>query len=205
MRAPRFGRKQGLGRAGRRGKGEVDLVTSDPHQGLKDAIATVYAGASLPRGPTHFMTNLLSRVPRRAQPCLATMVRTDLPTEVQAQHARMVGMLDERFPQTTVMLAAVGPDNLAFTAFSVANRKQVSSNNPQERFSKEISRQTDMVGIFPNRASVRKLIGAILAELHDAWQVARRTLPAPAVEDGDQHRMEPSMLARRASLIHQPG
>ena len=120
-----------------RGLGGVELVTSDAHQGLKDAIATVFAGASWQRCRTHFMTNLLSRVPRRAQPWVATMVRTiyqqPSPQEVHAQHARMVGMLDERFPQAAELLADGGPDILAFTAFPLAHWRQVWSNNPQER------------------------------------------------------------------------
>ena len=119
----------------------MELVTSDAHQRLKDAIATVFAGASWQRCPTHFMTNLLPRVPRRAQPWVATTVRTvyqqPSPEEVHAQHTRMVGMLDERFLQATELLADVGPDILAFTAFSVAHRKQVWSNNPQDRLNKE--------------------------------------------------------------------
>ena len=181
-----------------RGLGGVELVTSDAHQGLKDAIARVFAGASWQRCRTHFMTNLLSRVPRRAQPWVATMVRTiyqqPSPEEVHAQHARMVGMLDERFPQAAELLADVGPDILAFTAFPVAHWRQVWSNNPQERLNKEIRRRTDVVGIFPNRPAVRRLIGAVLAEQHDEWQVARRYLPALAVDVGDQHRMEASMM-----------
>ena len=181
-----------------RGLGGVKLVTSDAHRGLKDAIATMFAGASWQRCRTHFMTNLLSRVPRRAQPWVATMVRTiyqqPSPEEVHAQHARMVGMLDERFPQAAELLADVGPDILAFTAFPAAHWRQVWSNNPQERLNKEIRRRTDVVGIFPNRPAVRRLIGAVLAEQHDEWQVARRYLPALAVDIGDQHRMEASMI-----------
>ena len=153
-----------------RGLGGVELVTSDAHRGLKDAIATMFAGASWQRCRTHFMTNLLSRVPRRAQPWVATMVRTiyqqPSPEEVHAQHARMVGMLDERFPQAAELLADVGPDILAFTAFPVAHWQQVWSNNPQERLNKEIRRRTDVVGIFPNRpASAPKFANAGA----DAW------------------------------------
>ena len=181
-----------------RGLGGVEVVTSDAHQGLKDAIATVFADASWQRCRTHFMTNLLSRAPRRAQPWVATMVRTiyqqPSPEEVHAQHARMVGMLDERFPQAAELLADAGPDILAFTAFSVAHWRQVWSNNPQERLNKEIRRRTDVVGIFPNCPALRRLIGAVLAEQHDEWQVARRYLPALAVHVGDQYRTAASMM-----------
>ena len=144
------------------------------------------------------MTNLLSRVPRRAQPWVVTMVRTiyqqPSPEEVHVQHSRMVGMLDERFPQAAALLEEAGPEVLAFTAFPVAHWTQVWSNNPQERLNKEIRRRTDVVGIFPNRAAVRRLIGAVLAEQHDEWQVARRYLPALPVDVGDQHRIETSMM-----------
>ena len=181
-----------------RGLGGVELVTSDAHQGLKDAIARVFADASWQRCRTHFMTNLLSRVPRRAQPWVATMAPTiyqpPSPEEVHAQHARMVGMLDERFPQAAELLADAGPDILAFPAFPVAHWRQVWSNNPQERLNKEIRRRTDVVGIFPNRPAVRRLIGAVLAEQHDEWQVGRRRLAALAVDIGDQYRMEASMI-----------
>ncbi len=181
-----------------RGLRGVQLVTSDAHQGLKEAIATVFAGASWQRCRTHFMTNLLSKVPKRAQPWVATMVRTiyqqPSPEEVHAQHERMVGMLDERFPQAAELLADAGPDILAFTGFPVAHWKQVWSNNPQERLNKEIRRRTDVVGIFPNRASVRRLIGAVLAEQHDEWQVGRRYLAAPVLDVETAARIEDPML-----------
>ena len=181
-----------------RGLGGVQLVTSDAHQGLKDAIATVFAGASWQRCRTHFMTNLLSKIPRRAQPWVATMVRTiyqqPSPEEVHAQHHRMIGMLDERFPQAAALLEEAGPEILAFTAFPVAHWKQIWSNNPQERLNREIRRRTDVVGIFPNRAAVIRLIGAVLAEQHDEWQVGRRYLAAPVLDVEIADRMEDSML-----------
>lgn len=181
-----------------RGLSGVQLVTSDAHQGLRDAIATVFTGASWQRCRTHFMTNLLSKVPRRAQPWVATMVRTiyqqPSPDEVHAQHRRMVGMLDERFAQAAELLADAGPDILAFTAFPMAHWKQIWSNNPQERLNKEIRRRTDVVGIFPNRASVRRLIGAVLAEQHDEWQISRRYLAAPVVDGGTGDRTEDPMV-----------
>ena len=163
-----------------RGLSGVELVISDAHRGLTDAIATVFAGASWQRCRTHFMTNLLTRVPRSAQPWVATMVRTiyqqPSPQEVHSQFEKVVEQLAERFPQASSMLAEDGADVLAFTGFPGAHWKQVWSNNPQERLNKEIRRRTDVVGIFPNRPAVRRLIGAVLAEQHDEWAVGRRYL-----------------------------
>ena len=127
-----------------RGLSGVELVTSDAHRGLREAIATVFAGASWQRCRIHFMTNLLTRVPRRAQPWVATMVRTvyqqPSPEEVHAQVDRVIDQLGDRFPQAASVLAEAGADILAFTAFPVAHWKQVWSNNSQERLNKEIRR-----------------------------------------------------------------
>ena len=184
-----------------RGLSGVELVTSDAHQGLRAAIATVFGGASWQRcgvSPhprvgcrTHFMRNLLTRVPKSAEGLVATTVRTifQQPSAeaVHAQHAWVVEQLDERFPVAAAMLAEA-PEVLAFTACPVAHWKQVWSNNPQERLNREIRRRTDVVGIFPNRAAVVRLVGAVLAEQHDEWAVARRymtmvtLLPSPGRE-----------------------
>ena len=163
-----------------RGLSGVELVISDAHQGLKNAIATVFAGASWQRCRTHFMTNLLTRVPKRSQPGVATMVRTIYkqlsPEEVHAQADRVIVQLQEHFPQAAQMLADALPDILAFTAFPVSHWQKLWSNNPLERLNKEIRRRTDVVGIFPNRAATRRLVGAVLAEQHDEWAEGRRYL-----------------------------
>ena len=161
-----------------RGLGGVELVVSDAHQGLRGAIAAVFGGASWQRCRTHFMTNLLTRVPRRAQPWVATMVRTiyqqPSPDEVHAQLDRVTDQLRNRFPQVASLLDEAGPDVLAFSSFPLAHWKKIWSNNPQERLNKEIRRRTDVVAIFPNRPAVRRLVGAVLAEQHDEWDVGRR-------------------------------
>jgi putative transposase len=163
-----------------RGLSGVQLVTSDAHGGLKAAIAAVFAGSSWQRCRTHFMTNLLSKVPKSAQPLVATLVRsiyqqTDA-TEVWARHGQVLEQLDGRFPDAATMLADAGPEILAFTAFPQPHWRQIWSNNPQERLNKEIRRRTDVVGIFPNRNAVIRLVGAVLAEQNDEWLIARRYL-----------------------------
>ena len=128
-----------------RGLSGVELVTSDAHQGLKNAIAAVFAGASWQRCRTHFMANLLTRVPKRAQPGVATMVRTIYqqlsPAEVHGQLDRVVEQLREPFPQVAELLADAAPGILAFTAFPVAHWQKLWSNNPQERLNREIRRR----------------------------------------------------------------
>ena len=102
-----------------RGLSGVELVVSDAHQGLRGAIAAVFGGASWQRCRTHFMTNLLTRVPKRAQPWVATMVRTiyqqPSPDEVHAQLDRVTDQLQNRFPQVASLLDEAGPDVLAFS------------------------------------------------------------------------------------------
>lgn len=133
--------------------------------------------------------NLLSRVPKRAQPAVATMVRTiyqqPSPEEVHAQQRRVVEQLYGRFPAAAEALAGAGPDILAFTSFPTAHWRQVWSNNPQERLDKETRRRTDVVGIFPNRAAIRRLVGAVLAEQHDEWATSRRYMNVSGLLAGE--------------------
>jgi putative transposase len=168
-----------------RGLAGVKLVSSDAHPGLVDAIAATLAGASWQRCRTHFMRNLLTRVPKSAQSFVATMVRTifaqpDAST-VREQHARIVGQLEDRFPDAAALLDEAGPELLAFTGFPKEHWRQLWSNNSLERLNKEIRRRTDVVGIFPDRASIVRLVGALLAEQNDEWQVARRYMSAESI------------------------
>jgi len=163
-----------------RGLTGVQLVISDAHQGLKDAIAAVFAGAAWQRCRTHFARNLLTRVPKSAQPFVATVVRSifDQPSaeDVRAQHARVVEQLAPRFPDAARMLADAAEEVLAFAAFPQRHWRKIRSNNPQERLNLEIRRRTDVVGIFPNRAAALRLVGMVLSEQHDEWLVGRRYL-----------------------------
>jgi transposase-like protein len=161
-----------------RGLSGVQLVTSDAHPGLVDAIRSTLPGASWQRCRTHFMRNLLTRVPKSAHRPVATLVRTifdqaDAET-VHEQCARALNQLHERFPAAADLLEEAQPDLLAFTAFAPSIWRQLWSNNPIERLNKEIRRRTDVVSIFPDRPSVIRLVGAVLAEQHEEWIAAER-------------------------------
>jgi putative transposase len=161
-----------------RGLSGVQLVTSDCHQGLRDAIASVLPGAAWQRCRAHYARNLLTRVPRSAQPWVSTLVRTifEQPdaASVRAQHHHVVSALEAKFPAAAAHLDDARDDILAFTAFPREIWRQVWSNNPQERLNKEIRRRTDVVGIFPGRDAIIRLVGAVLAEQNDEWTEARR-------------------------------
>lgn len=170
-----------------RGLSGVRLVISDDHLGLKRAIAAVLPGAGWQRCRVHFVRNLLTRVPKSAQTLVATLVRSIFAQPDQeavwAQHGRIVEQLQERFPEAAELLAEAGPDVLAFATFPREHWRQIWSNNPQERLNKEVRRRTDVVGIFPDRAAIIRLVGAVLAEQHDEWLVAsRRYLSAESLK-----------------------
>jgi transposase-like protein len=181
-----------------RGLSGVKLATSDAHSGLKDAIANELPGCSWQRCRTHFMRNLLNKVPKSAQGLVATLVRSIFaqPThkEVWAQHERVVNELGHRFPAAADMLQEAAEEILAFTAFPEAVWRQVWSNNPQERLNREIRRRSDVVGIFPNREAIIRLIGAVLGEYNDECMVSRKYMSVGVLrkaqevdmEDGDQ-------------------
>jgi len=178
-----------------RGLTGVRLVISDDHLGLKQSIAAVLPGAGWQRCRVHFVRNLLTRVPKSAQTLVATLVRSifaqpDLEA-VWAQHGRMVEQLTERFPAAAELLAEAGPDVLAFATFPREHWRQIWSNNPQERLNREVRRRTDVVGIFPDRAAVVRLVGAVLAEQHDEWLVARRYLSAESLKAAQMAISEP--------------
>ncbi len=148
-------------------------------------MAAALPGAGWQRCRTHFAANLLAKVPRTAQPVVSGMLRSifDQPDaeQVSAQFDRVEAQLRERFPAVADYLGDAKDDLLAFTAFPTEHWTKIRSNNPQERLNKEIRRRTDVVGIFPDRSSAIRLIGAVLAEQHDEWSVGRRYLSAESL------------------------
>jgi transposase-like protein len=174
-----------------RGLAGTTLVISDAHVGLVDGVRSSLTGATWQRCRTQFMRNLLTRVPKSAQAMVATLVRTIFAqpdaASVWDQHARVVEQLTERFPAAAELLAEAATDVLAFTAFPKEHWRQIWSNNPQERLNKELRRRTDVVGIFPNRDAVIRLVGSLLAEQHDEWAVVRRYMSAESLAKARLH------------------
>ncbi|MGW1617437.1 IS256 family transposase [Streptomyces sp. NPDC002285] len=177
-----------------RGLSGVQLVVSDAHAGLVDAIGAVLPGASWQRCRTHYARNLLSQVPKSAQPWVATLLRTvfEQPDAdaVKAQMRHVLDALEAKFPKAADHLDAAQHDLLAFTAFPREIWRQIWSNNPQERLNKEIRRRTDVVGIFPDRTALIRLVGAVLAEQNDEWTEARRYMGLDLLAKARIHPIE---------------
>jgi putative transposase len=161
-----------------RGLSGVQLVVSDHHLGLKTAIAAVFVGAAWQRCRVHFMRNVLARVPKASAEMVAAAIRTIFaqpdPGHVRSQLDEVAHMLDAQFPDVAALLRDASEDLLAFCGFPVAHWRKIWSTNPLERINGEIKRRTNVVGIFPNDASIIRLITAVLVETHDEWAVAER-------------------------------
>jgi transposase-like protein len=168
-----------------RGLKGVRLVVSDAHSGLVNAIENALPGAAWQRCRTHFMTNLLAKVPKAAQGLVASLVRSIFAQpdadQVWTQHRTVIDQLSSRFPEAAELLDEATHDILAFTAFPKPIWRQIWSNNPQERLNKEIRRRTDVVGLFPNREAIIRLVGALLCEQNDEWCVTRRYMSLETV------------------------
>ena len=161
-----------------RGLGGVQLVISDAHTGLKQAIAAVLLGAAWQRCRVHFLRNVLAQVPKGSAEMVAAAIRTIF-AQPDAAHVReqldvIAGMLGRQSTKVETMLRDAAEDLLAFTGFPAAHWKKIWSTNPLERLNKEVKRRTDVVGVFPNPEALLRLAGAVLVEAHDEWQATDR-------------------------------
>ena len=161
-----------------RGLTGVQLVISDHHLGLKEAIGAVFLAAAWQRCRVHFMRNVLSRVPKTSGEMVAAAIRTIFaqpdPGHVRAQLDEVTRMLAGQFPDVATLLADAAEDVLAFTTFPTAHWRKIWSTNPLERVNGEIKRRTNVVGIFPNDPAIVRLVTAVCVETHDEWAVAER-------------------------------
>ena len=161
-----------------RGLHGVRLVISDDHAGLVKAVREQLLGSSWQRCRVHFTRNAQDLVPRSARSMVASAIRLvfEQPDERAARNQvdAVLEGLRPRFAAVADLLADAEPDLLAHFAFPETHRSKIRSTNPLERLNKEIKRRSVVVGIFPNRASVLRLVGMILAEQDDEWQDGRR-------------------------------
>jgi putative transposase len=161
-----------------RGLGGVQLVISDHHRGLINAIDSVLLGAAWQRCRVHFMRNVLARVTKGESTMVAAAVRTIFaqPTApmVRDQVEVVAGMLEDKLPAVAAMLREAREEITAFADFPEAHWTKIWSTNPLERLNREVKRRTDVVGIFPNPAALHRLTACVLIEAHDEWAVADR-------------------------------
>jgi transposase-like protein len=175
---------KGLVKRGLRG---VKLVISDAHEGLKQAVARVMAGATAQRCRVHWMRNALARVPKGQHTMVAAALRQAF---LQPDHAgarqtwrHVADQLRDRWPKLGALMDASEADVLAYMAFPAQHRTRLHSTNPLERLNKELKRRADVVGIFPSEASIIRLLGAVLLEQNDEWSVQTRYMQVEAMAE----------------------
>jgi putative transposase len=186
-----------------RGLSGVRLVTSDAHRGLKMAVEAVLVGASWQRCRVQFMRNALSLVPKAAQQMVGATIRTVFaqPDAESAHHQwrRVSEGFRHRFPRLSELMDEAEEDVLSYAAFPQEHWHKIWSNNPLEQVNKEVKRRTNVVGIFPTEGSVIRLVGSVLLEQHDEWQVCKRYFSAGSLAklDRGEERMaeQPQLVA----------
>src|SRR3954447_1976154 len=170
----------------RRGLAGVRLVVSDAHEGLKAAIAKV-VGATWQRCRVHWMRNALAHVPKGRQTVVAAALRQAFfqPDQDGARQVwrRVADQLRPRWPKLSAFMDESEHDVLAYMAFPAQHRVKLHSTNPLERLNKEVKRRADVVGIFPNEPGIVRLVGAVLMEQHDEWQLQHRYMQLEAMAE----------------------
>ena len=180
-----------------RGLTKVKLVISDAHSGLRRAIQTTLVGATWQRCMVHFLRNVLVLVPKAHQRLTASLFRMafDQTNRKDARefYGRALEMLRNKFPKAAQCAEEAEEDGMAYLSFPQTHWKQVHSTNPLERLNKEIRRRTDVVGIFPNDASLLRLVAMLLVEQQEEWSVGRRYLSLKSMQELKENAAEPEM------------
>jgi putative transposase len=161
-----------------RGLQQVALVISDAHQGLREAISVVLAGAAWQRCRVHFMRNVLAHVPQADKSMVAAAIRTVFAQRDQRaakeQLREVVRVMEPRWPRAAQVLAGGEEEVLTYLTFPAEHWSRIYSTNPLERLNREVKRRADVVGIFPDGEAVLRLVGSVLIEIHEEWQAERR-------------------------------
>jgi putative transposase len=170
----------------RRGLKGVRLVISDAHEGLKHAVAKVLH-ATWQRCRVHWMRTALAHIPKGQQTVVAAALRqaflqADQPMARQVWR-QVADQLRPRWPKLASLMDEGEPDVLAYMGFPAQHRAKLHSTNPLERLNKEVKRRADVVGIFPGEASITRLIGAVLLEANDEWQLQHRYIQVEAMAE----------------------
>ena len=186
----------------KRGLSGCQLVVSDAQEGLKQAIAQVL-GAPWQRCTVHFLREALGHARREQQPMLAALIRPLFNADSGEQARELLGealaRLERPLPKVAALLERAEDDLLAFYAFPAEHWRKLRSTNPLERLNREIGRRTDVVGIFPDNASLIRLATSLVIEQNDEWLVGRRYLSldslAPLLEERREENVDEEVLA----------
>jgi putative transposase len=183
-----------------RGLTGVRLVISDQHSGLVAVLGRVFQGVGHQRCRVHFVRNLLALVPKSHKDMVAAVFRTILPSRTRRrpqQPGTVRDQLTAGFPKIGPLMDDAKAEALAFTAYPRAHWPKIWSTNPLERVNKEIKRRARVVGIFPNEPAVIRLVGAVLADIHDEWQVSDRRY----LSEASMAKINPSSDTRNVAAI----
>ncbi|MBA8963727.1 IS256 family transposase [Rhodococcus opacus] len=176
----------------KRGLSGVRLVISDQHAGLVAALRRSFQGSGHQRCRVHFARNLLAHVPKSHSDMVAAVFRTIFaqpdPATAASTWDEVRDQLAGRFPKIGPLMDQAKAEVLAFSTFPRAHWSKIWSTNPLERVNKEIKRRARVVGIFPNEAAVIRLVGAVLADMHDEWQSGERRY----LSEGSMALLDPS-------------
>lgn len=169
----------------RRGLRGVKLVISDAHEGLKAAAAKVLQ-STWQRCRVHFLRNVLAHAGKGQRQVVMALINTVFAQDTQeaaiAQWRTVTDQLRVKFPKLAAVMDEAEADVLAFMGFPKSHRVQIHSTNPLERLNAEIKRRTNVVGIFPSEPAITRLVGALLLEQNDEWQLQRRYLPLEGLQ-----------------------
>ncbi len=182
-----------------RGLRGVKLVISDNHSGIKAAVSKVLS-CTWQRCRVHFMRNALAHAGRKGKRVVAAFIATAFaqgtPQAAKEQWRKVADQLRPTVPKLAALMDASEEDVLAYMTFPAAHRTKLHSTNPIERLNHEIKRRTEVVGIFPNEAAIRRLVGAVLLEQNDEWSVQRaRYMPRDTMAELLDHPVALPVMA----------